>query len=84
MRENNNYDLGLTTIRDVTTDVNYVFTSVTLNPDALSTDPEWVCYRTTVASGTKLFAVGASGARVDNFNKKERLLKASSAATYTY
>ena len=87
MRELQDYDLGLTAIRDTTTDANYIFTSYTLNPDALDSDPEWVCTRTTAANGTKVFAkhpTAPGNARVTNFLKKERLLKASLAATYSY
>ena len=85
MREENQYDLGLTTVNYVTTDALYVFTSKTLNPDATSDSAEWVCYRVTVASGTKVFAKHhVLLSRVTSFDKKERLLKASLAATYTY
>ena len=84
MKQFNMYDLGLRTERDITTDTDYVFTSYTLNPDALTTDAEWVCTRTTVANGVIRFAQGSSGKAVDNFNRPERLLKASLAATYTY
>lgn len=84
MRQLNEYDLGMRTERDITTDTLYVFTSYTLNPDALTTNPEWVCVRTEVANGSVKFAQGASGKAVTNFQKPEKLLKASLAATYTY
>jgi len=78
------YDLGLRTERDVTTDPLYVFTSYTLNPSATTSDAQWVCTRTTVATGSKKFAIGAAGAPVTNFDNPTALLKASLAATYTY
>lgn len=84
MRELNDYDFGLRTEIDVTTDPLYQFVSKTLNPAAEMTASEWVCYRITVATGTKKFAIGPTGTPVTNFNKKENLLKASLAATYTY
>lgn len=84
MREYGEYDLGLRTEIDVTTDPAYQFVSKTLNPSAALTAPEWVCYRVTVATGTKKFALGPTSTPVTNFNKKELLLKASDAASYTY
>jgi len=85
MRQENEYDLGLTTVIDITTDANYIFTSKTLNPNAASDAAEWVCTRTTAANGTKSFAKHpVLLSRVTNFDKPERLLKASLAATYTY
>lgn len=84
MKQFNMYDLGLRTERDVTTDPLYVFTSYTLNPDASTSAAEWVCTRTTVATGAISFAQGTSGKAVADFNKPERLLRATLAATYTY
>jgi hypothetical protein len=85
MREENEYSLGLTTVIDKTTDPLYVFTSVTLNPDADEAAKEWVCYRTTVASGNKKFAKHpVKLTRVATFDQKEKLLQASLAATYAY
>ncbi len=84
MRKLNEYDLGLRTERDITTDPAYVFTSYTLNPDASTSSAEWVCTRTTVANGAVSFAQGANGKAIDNFERTDKLLKASLAATYTY
>lgn len=84
MRQDDEYDMGLRTEIDVTTDPTYTFTSKSLNPSAALDAPEWVCYRVTVATGTKKFAIGPTGTPVTNFIKKELLLKASLAATYTY
>lgn len=85
MIEENEYDFGLTTEIDVTTDVLYQFVSVSLNPDALVGEDQWVCYRVVVANGSKRFAKHPTFlSRVTNFNRPSRLLKASLAATYTY
>ena len=84
MLQFNMYDLGLRTEHDVTTDPLYVFTSYTLNPDAATTAAEWICTRTTVATGAVKFAQGVTGTAVADFSKPERLLKASLAYTYTY
>lgn len=85
MIEENEYDLGLTTEIDVTTDALYQFVSKTLSPNAETADAAWVCYRVTVANGTKKFAKHPTLlSRVTNFNRPDRLLKASLAATYTY
>ena len=80
----NMYDLGLRTERDTTTDPLYVFTSYTLNPSAATSDSQWVCKRTTVATGSNKFALGSNGVPVTNFDNPQALLKASLAATYTY
>lgn len=85
MREVDSYDLGLNTVIDVTTDPLYTFVSKSLDPDAIATDKKFVCYRITVATGTKAFAKHPTLAgRVTNFVKPEKLLQASAAATYTY
>ncbi len=84
MMQLNMYDVGLRTERDFTTDPLYVFTSYTLTPDANTASAEWVCTRTTVATGAVSFAQGALGKAVSNFDKPQSLLKASLAATYTY
>lgn len=85
MRQEDEYDLGLTTIIDIATDPLYIFVSKALDPDAVSTDKKFVCYRITVATGTKSFAKHPTlTGRVTNFSNKERLLQASAAATYTY
>ncbi len=85
MRQEDEYDLGLTTITDVATDPLYVFTSKTLDPNALAADKKWVCYRITVATGSKSFAKHPDTTlRVTNFTRPEKLLQASLAATYTY
>ncbi len=85
MRQEDEYDMGLTTVIDVTTDPLYTFVSKTLNPGALTTDRAWVCYRITVATGSKSFAIHPTLlSRTTNFVKPEKLLQASAAATYTY
>lgn len=84
MMQLNMYDLGLRTERDITTDTDYVFTSYTLNPDAETTSAEWVCTRTTVATGVVKYAQGSQGKAISNFENPAILLKAASAATYTY
>lgn len=85
MRQEDEYDLGLTTIIDITTDPLYSFVSKSLDPDAVSTDKKFVCYRITIATGSKSFAKHpALSGRVTSFNKPERLLQASEAANYTY
>ena len=84
MDHTNLYDVGLTTIADNTTDPLYVFVSVSADPDAAADAYRWICYRVTVANGSKKFAKHpVSGVRITNFGQA-KLLQASAAATYTY
>lgn len=79
MRQENEYDFGLRTQIDNTTSATYTYTCKSLDPNASSADPVWVCYRVTNATGTKSFANG-----VDNFKESKKLITVAQALTATY
>ena len=79
MRKEDEYDLGLRTVIDNTTSADYTYICKALDPNAVSTDKVWVCYRITNATGTKAFANG-----VDTFSRKEKLIVVADALTATY
>lgn len=79
MRQENEYDFGLRTEIDNTTSATYTYTCKSLDPNASSTSPVWVCYRVTNATGAKSFANGIS-----DFKRPEKLITVAQALTANY
>ncbi len=79
MRQEDEYDFGLRTEIDNTTSATYTYTCKSLDPNASSLSPVWVCYRVTNATGTKSFANG-----VNNFSEPRKLMTVAAALTATY
>lgn len=79
MRKEDEFDFGLRTNIDNTTSADFTYICKTLDPNGLTTDDIWVCYRLTNATGTKSFANG-----VDSFARKEKLMTVAEALTANY
>lgn len=79
MRKENEYDFGLRTNIDNTTNTDYTYICKALDPNADVAHKVWVCYRIVNATGNKAFANG-----VDNFSRKEKLITVAESLTATY
>ena len=73
------FDDGLSTIIDSTSNVLYTYIYKAMSATAVTTDAVWLCKRIVVASGTARFADGIS-----DFSRANQLMTVAQGLTATY